>query len=357
MLVALLSICCAAGEAAVLPVQWDMERLSQAPETWPAEGFEAEGVQALFYEGLPYEGKPTRVFAWMGVPEHPEGERVPGMVLAHGGGGTAFDEWVRLWNERGYAAIMSGAKEDYWIYHAIADIALAHSLLRAQPGVDPDRIGLTGISWGGFLTNIAAAVDNRFRFAIPVYGCGFINEISWKHFFDEMGPEKAEAWMRLWDPSQYVPAIAIPTLWVNGANDPHYHLGVHSRTCLRAGGTTTLSIQPGLGHSHPAGWAPEEIGAYADSKLKSGAPLIRVVAEAEEDRNAVVVFEGGDPASAELVWTRDTGDWVECKWETVPATVEGNRVTVELPAECAAYFINLTDDRGLITSSVCRTRG
>ena len=26
-------------------------------------------------------------------------------VLVHGGGGTAFDAWVRLWNDRGYAAI------------------------------------------------------------------------------------------------------------------------------------------------------------------------------------------------------------------------------------------------------------
>ena len=27
------------------------------------------------------------------------------MVLVHGGGGTAFAEWVRIWNKRGYAAI------------------------------------------------------------------------------------------------------------------------------------------------------------------------------------------------------------------------------------------------------------
>jgi hypothetical protein len=27
------------------------------------------------------------------------------MVLIHGGGGTAFADWVRLWTGRGYAAI------------------------------------------------------------------------------------------------------------------------------------------------------------------------------------------------------------------------------------------------------------
>lgn len=33
------------------------------------------------------------------------GEKVPGMVLVHGGGGTAFEDWVQLWVQRGYAAI------------------------------------------------------------------------------------------------------------------------------------------------------------------------------------------------------------------------------------------------------------
>ena len=48
------------------------------------------------------------------------------------------------------------------------DVILAHSLLRSWPRVDPERIGLTGISWGGYLTCIATGVDNRFKFAIPV---------------------------------------------------------------------------------------------------------------------------------------------------------------------------------------------
>ena len=37
-----------------------------------------------------------QVFAWLGIPDVPPGERVPGMVLVHGGGGTAFPEWVEI---------------------------------------------------------------------------------------------------------------------------------------------------------------------------------------------------------------------------------------------------------------------
>ena len=91
-------------------VQFDLEALSKVPEVFPTEIGAAEGVKSFFYAGLPFKGKPTRVFAYYGVPEPPAGaeqptQKLPAMVLIHGGGGTAFDRWVKLWNSRGYAAI------------------------------------------------------------------------------------------------------------------------------------------------------------------------------------------------------------------------------------------------------------
>ncbi|MDQ3815761.1 MAG: acetylxylan esterase, partial [Armatimonadota bacterium] len=150
----------AADTTQPMQLPWNIEALSTAPRTYPAPGFEAKGLKALFYEGLPYRGQPTRVFAWYGAPEVPAGEQVPAMVLVHGGGGTAFENWVRLWNARGYAAIamdvcgsVPGGEhgkrprhehggppgwggfdqvdwplQDQWTYHAVADIMLANSL-------------------------------------------------------------------------------------------------------------------------------------------------------------------------------------------------------------------------------------
>jgi cephalosporin-C deacetylase-like acetyl esterase len=158
---------------------WDMAKLSKAPQTWPAEGFSGQGVKAVFFQGPAYQGRETRVFAWIGLPDVPAGTTVPGVVLIHGGGGTAFDSWVRRWTSRGFAAIAmdtcgcvpkgtyghwerhdSGGppgwggwdqidqpREDQWTYHAVADAILAHSLLLSLPEVDPSRTGLTGISW------------------------------------------------------------------------------------------------------------------------------------------------------------------------------------------------------------------
>ena len=187
---------------------WDMQKMSVAPQVYPADDFHENGVRALFFEGLSWKGKPTRVFAWYGVPAQKKGEKLPAMVLVHGGAGTAFADWVRLWNARGYAAIafdtcgsvpvhdgrgwkhhdMGGPAcwglnqinepiGDQWNYHAVADAILADSLLRSFPEIDTSRIGLTGISWGGYLTEIVASVDTRFRFGAPVYGCGFLVRI------------------------------------------------------------------------------------------------------------------------------------------------------------------------------------
>src|SRR5581483_1470463 len=66
---------------------WDLEALGRPPRAVPAEGFDAPGLSAVFYEGPAWKGNPTRVFAWVGLPRA-QG-KVPGMVLIHGGGGTA----------------------------------------------------------------------------------------------------------------------------------------------------------------------------------------------------------------------------------------------------------------------------
>ncbi len=84
---------------------WNMEELRRAPAVRDADGFDEDHIRAVFYDGLPFHDKPTRVFAWIGVPERTDNRKVPGIVLVHGGGGTAFAEWIRLWTARGYAAI------------------------------------------------------------------------------------------------------------------------------------------------------------------------------------------------------------------------------------------------------------
>ena len=77
--------------------------------------------------------------------------------------------------------------ENQWTYHSVANVILAHSLIRTFKEVDAKRTAVTGISWGGYLTCIIAGLDSRFKAAVPVYGCGFLHENSfWLNNFAKM---------------------------------------------------------------------------------------------------------------------------------------------------------------------------
>lgn len=383
--------------AAEAPTPWQNEILFQSPKTYPAPGFEQEGMEALFYETLPWEGKPTRSFAYLGIPAHAAGEKVPAMVLVHGGGGTAFPAWVRLWTSRGYAAIAMDtcgsvptttedrkhprhefggpagwggwdqtdkAAEDQWTYHAVADVLLAHSLLRGRPEVDPARVGLTGISWGGYLTCIVAGVDDRFRFAAPVYGCGFLGDDStWLGQFEKLGPDAAKLWLQRWDPSVYLPRVKVPMLWVDGTNDFAYPMDSLQKSYRLPPGPRTLCVRVRMPHGHGgAGENPEEIHAFADHILKGGPGLTRIskphvfgteLRASYVSGDAVPPGKGSLAAKAELNFTRETGPWQKRTWETIPARSwsDPREVMVEIPeGACVAYF-NLVDEHGLVVSS------
>jgi dienelactone hydrolase len=107
----------------------------------------------------------------------------------------------------------------------------AHSLLLSFPEVDARRTAVTGISWGGYLTCIVAGLDDRFKAAVPVYGCGFLHENScWLDRFGQMSDEARANWIQLWDPSRYVGSASMPMLFVNGGKDFAYPPDSHAKT-------------------------------------------------------------------------------------------------------------------------------
>ncbi|MBI4557759.1 MAG: acetylxylan esterase [Candidatus Hydrogenedentes bacterium] len=367
---------------------WDWTVLSSAPKTFPAEGFPADGVRSLFFEGPPYHGKPTRVFAWYGAPPDKPGASFPAMVLVHGGGGTAFAEWVRLWTGRGYAAIAMDtcgcvprgtygdwehhadggppgwggfgqadeALEDQWPYHAVADVVLAHSLLRSFPEVDPDRIGITGISWGGYLTCIAAGVDFRFKFAVPVYGCGFLGDNSaWLSNFHDLGAEKSSKWLAHWDPSVYLPQAAMPILWVTGTNDFAYPMDSLQKTYLLPAGPRTLCIRVRMPHGHGGpGENPEEIRVFADSLTGPGPALPEIIGQGRNGRNVWLEYAARTRiVKAELNYTCSRDKWQDRLWETIPAELDADhhKAAATLPESATVYYLNLTDDRTVVVST------
>lgn len=393
----LLSASLSAGPADGRKAVFDLvETCASAPKTYEAEGFKPDGtVRAIFYDALPYQGKPTRVFAWIGLPAKREG-KAPGMVLVHGGGGTAFKEWVQKWNAQGFAAIsiavegqtdidekkeprgrpvwarhaLSGPVRDgtfadkerplkeQWMYHALADTMLANSLLRSLPEVDASKIGVMGISWGGVVTSTVIGLDGRFAFAIPTYGCGhlFDAENHWGRALHDN-----EVYQQVWDGMNYADRVKMPVLWLSWPQDAHFPLGCQAEHYRKTPGPRMVSLITKMGHSHPAGWNPPDSYAFAKSVVETGKPWGTSPSAKTESGTAIAVFHSTKPLTrAVLISTTDNGFTGTRKWVETPAMAAsgggGTTVSAPLPAGTRAWYINAYAGELTLTSDYQEVR-
>jgi cephalosporin-C deacetylase-like acetyl esterase len=365
---------------------WNLEELSQPPGFAWSEG---DTIRTLYYKGEEYKGKATRVFAYYATPGTLSGDlsrdkNLPAIVLVHGGGGTAFSKWAQLWASRGYAAIAmdlgscgpnrmrladGGPRQrdrekfgaidepvtDQWTYHAVANVIRAHSLIRSFPEVDRDRVALTGISWGGYLTCIVAGIDNRFKIAVPVYGCGFLHDNSvWLKQFAEMSAENRAKWVQLWDPSMYVGSAAMPMLFINGGRDFAYPPDSHAKTYALVQSPKNISFVPDLRHGHIFD-RPKALEVFIQHHIEDGIPLPKVSSPHVAGKHVKAkVSTKTKLVEAELHYTLDSlsENHRTRKWITREAAIKGKNIIADLPPENAkVWFLTVKDERNAIVSS------
>lgn len=359
--------------------------LTDAPKMWLAEGFDStDDLAAIYFDALDWKGEPTKVFAWLGLPENRE-DKVPGVVLVHGGGGTAFKEWVKLWTDRGYAAISiavegqtdrkdgdawishewAGPKrsgiygdlaeplKDQWMYHAVADTVFANSLLRSLPEVDAEKVGVMGISWGGVITSTVIGIDDRFAFAIPTYGCGDLSTAG-NQYGRSLGKKKL--YKRVWDPILRMEKAQMPTLWYSWPGDDHFPLDLQASCYAAQPGQQMVSLVPKMGHGHGSAWARPESYAFADSVVQKSEPwCVQKSAALKGDDYEVVFRSNKKLGSAELVSTTDSGVTGSRTWVQTPLSkpvVKGRnwKVTAQIPAGSTAWFINVKHGELVVSS-------
>jgi hypothetical protein len=221
------------------------------------------------------------------------------------------------------------------------------------PEVDSERTGVTGISWGGYLTCIIAGVDPRFKFAVPVYGCGFYRNTVIEGELSKLRPEDADQWIQWWDPSVYLGGSDLPMLWVTGSNDFAYTLEALQLSYRLAKGPHSLCIRLRMPHGHGgAGENPKEIQVFADSILKGDVPLPVITGRGREGADVWATYSAKVPVvKAELNFTRDVGRWQERKWESLAVQPVNGRVTARLPEGTRVYYFNLFDERDCVVST------
>jgi len=358
----------------------------ERPEVFDAPEMNYKDVKAIYYKTLDYMSKETRAFAYIGYPKDASASnKKPAVVLVHGGGGVAYPQWVEEWVKRGYVAIAMDTEgnipahpgvddvrtrqsfggpanssysnlqskiEDQWMYQAVADVYLAHSLLASDEMVDPSNIGIVGVSWGGLVTSLAISNADCFDFAVPIYGCGYLND-SKSSFKTVYNDEVAQ----MWDASNWLRTTKTPVLWVGGDQDACFSVDALSKSALNTK-NSTLVVKPALLHSHAHAWAVAETYAFADSIVKGTPPLIAITKQPTKDKPTIEfsVPKGVSVKSCELYYKTSPIEYDKDNnlidgWNNKILKITKNKVNFILPKDAKVFYINLIDNRGYTVSS------
>lgn len=336
---------------------WNFAELSQVPayRESPYADSKCEGLQDLLIEGAAVEGKAAEFFAYYGYPAGPvPAGGYPAVLLIHGGGGTAYPQYIKLWIEHGYAVMtldwynqrpltgtikpsetnverapLEGGRRQLHEVN-VANMIIAHSLLRTLPQVNPEKTIFVGLSWGSWYGAMVAAVDPRFRGGIEIY-CGDLKRDS-KAFIN----------------GRFHHAAKVPLYWVASSNDQNatpLSLQAGFDECAKL---ENLSMVIRLPHSH-IGFKFPSCFRMAEYFLKDGPGLPKLGrAQIEEKRiSAHVLSQGKGITHAILCYTEDAEEEATHKrlWKSMPAQVTENMVSAELPNGVHQCFLSAYDEK------------
>ena len=209
-----------------------------------------DGVEPAWGKAVSVSWKSDRfhVQGWLLLPQNYDpAKKYPLIVEVHGGPAAAV---LSRWNERGALSPAAFSDLGYFVlqpnprgsygqgeaftqanrkdfgYGDLRDILKGVDAVEAQYSIDPDRVGITGWSYGGFMTMFAVTQTHRFRAAVS--GAGLSDWLSY------YGENSIDQWMIPYfgasvydDPAVYAKSSAInyikqattPTLVVVGDRD------------------------------------------------------------------------------------------------------------------------------------------
>ncbi|WP_369027198.1 prolyl oligopeptidase family serine peptidase [Qipengyuania sp. RANM35] len=219
----------------------------------------------------------TRISGFVYIPiGHREGQRHATVLNLHGGPTAQFNYgWDAeiLWQlAAGYVVLApnprgsTGRGEQFalgidaaWGSVDVADVLAAVDHAVAEGIADPDRLGVSGWSYGGMLTNYVIASDTRFKAAVSGASIsnvitGFGHDQYLREYIAELGApwENLQGWLRVSYPFFENQRIKTPTLFLVGKEDVNVPT-IASEQMYQAlrhrGIDTQLVIYPGEFHT------------------------------------------------------------------------------------------------------------
>ena len=234
--------------------------------------------------------------------------RYPAILDIHGGPkasyGMVFYHEMQLWANRGYFVFFcnprgsDGHGEAYSVISGINGtidyddlMEFTDRVLEAYPQIDPSRLGVTGGSYGGFLTNWIAGHTNRFAAAASQRSIGdwIVHYAACDSGFwvtsEQFPPSPLYDAKNAWEhsPGKYAMNIKTPMLFIHSDEDRRCPMsemmGVYTGAAL-AGTPVRMCLFHGENHELSRGGKPrcrirrlDEITGWMDQYLKGGSDI------------------------------------------------------------------------------------
>lgn len=201
------------------------------------------------YVGIPeylgYVNDGVDLDGWVILPkDYDESKTYPAILDIHGGPKTVYGELyyheMQVWANEGYFVFFSNPRGGAGRDDEFADIrgkygtidyedlmAFTDAVLEAYPAIDESRLGVTGGSYGGFMTNWIVGHTDRFKVAatqrsisnwISFYGT---SDIGYYFATDQNDGTLMQDIEKLWDhsPMKYVENVKTPLLFIHSDED------------------------------------------------------------------------------------------------------------------------------------------
>lgn len=231
-----------------------------APEEFTIRSFDGTPIQAWLIKPLDWR----------------EGQRYPLILSIHGGlhgmYGYSFNSTFQVYAARGYAVLYMNPRGSSGYGQRFSDGTLREwgggdyrdlmmgvdEALRRYSWIDADRLGVTGGSYGGFMTNWLITQTQRFKAAVSVASVSnLISFYSTSLYQDLIHAEYGLPWddydqLWRWSPLRYVRQAQTPTLLLHGEQDNDVHITQAEEMYMalrRRGVETELVRYPREGHA------------------------------------------------------------------------------------------------------------
>lgn len=279
------------------------------------------------------QNESSEVFA---VIARPNGSKhYPGLLLLHGGSGSAETEKAITWAGMGYVVVApdlpgiaapdkipfsNGAwkmktANDYIsaspdataspIFDAVLVGVQSFYLLRSQPNIIKERIGVVGYAWGGYVaTMVSGLTEDKMTAAFSVFGTGFYDAGSyWKEKLDRLPVEERKEWLQFMDAGRRAPLIKANYFLATSTHHPYFWLPAARATIntikspknqvFAPNSTTAIPLRGGTAHpglTSPT-WTEMEKSffAYQLKGIGKPFPVVKILSESRFEKDIVRV--------------------------------------------------------------------